>query len=86
LNSASGAAISRDGRQIVLRNEDYAQVWSRPNGVGVADAFHGAPSRLPIIGRPKEPNGEAIAFDASGHDYYTISEGINPAIYYFKRP
>jgi hypothetical protein len=86
LNSASGAAISRDGRQIVLRNEDYAQVWSRPNGVGVADAFHGAPTRLPIIGRPKEPNGEAIAFDASGHDYYTISEGTNPAIYYFKRP
>ncbi|MDB6173352.1 MAG: hypothetical protein JWL59_2663 [Chthoniobacteraceae bacterium] len=86
MNSASGAAISRDGHQIVLRNEDYAQMWNRPNGVSVADAFRGLPTRLPVIGRPKEPNGEAIAFDPSGHGYYTISEGINPPIYFFNRP
>src|SRR5262249_17903268 len=43
------------------------------------------PVQIPVIGPPVEDNGEGISFDATGNNYYTISEGLNPILYFFRR-
>jgi hypothetical protein len=83
---ASGGAISPTGGEIILRQEDFAQLWLRPPGQTVAAALAGTPVSIPVIGRPTEPNGEAIGFDPSGGGYYTLSDSANTQpLYYFAR-
>ncbi len=80
----SDAAISRDGRQILLRREGTACTWTRAEGATVA-ATLALPSRsAPVIGPSKEPNGEAITFLTDGSGYLTLSEGENPVPYFFQ--
>lgn len=81
----SGCDISPDGKQIVLRNGNDAQCWTRRPGRSVADAFLTFPTEVPIIGEPIEPNGETIGFDAYGLGYFTVSEGVSQPIFYFRR-
>ena len=81
---ASGGDISPDGSQIVLRREDAAVLWSRCEGESVGDALTRAPVGIPVIGPPTEPNGEGISFLRDGTGYVTISEGVNPAVYFFQ--
>lgn len=81
----SAAAISRDGGRILLRDEDRALQWQRGAGVSVADALRQAPVAVPVVGRPLEPNGEAIAFTADGSGYLTLSEGVGPLLYHFQK-
>ena len=80
----SGGDFSADGTQIVLRREDYAQTWERFNGewIGVMLARRGR--GIPVIGPPREPNGEGIALLPDGSGYVTISEGVNPVLYFFE--
>ena len=81
----SAGDISPTGREILIRNEDAASLYLRAEGQTVAQALAGTPIAVPIIGTPTEANGEAIAFDAAGNDYFTISEGNNPRLYFFHR-
>ncbi len=83
-HQVSAADISADGTQIVLRREDFAQLWRRCEDESIATAFSRASQTVPLIGPPAEPNGEGIGFLRDGTGYVTISEGTNPAIYYFK--
>ncbi|HKS37997.1 MAG TPA: hypothetical protein VJW76_12445, partial [Verrucomicrobiae bacterium] len=81
----SGGAVSSDGREIVLRREDFAQLWVRAPGESVADALGRLPINIPVIGPPAEPNGEGIAFHPTGLGYYTLSEETGQSIYFFPR-
>jgi hypothetical protein len=81
---ASAGAISNDGRQIVLRREDRAIIWSRGDGESLENALKRAGVTVPVIGPPTEPNGEGIDFVGSGQGYVTLSEGRNPTIYFFQ--
>lgn len=81
---ASAGAIARDGGQILLRREDWAMIWSRCDGESLADALKRPGVAVPVIGPPVEPNGEGIDFVGSGQGYVTLSEGRNPAIYFFQ--
>ena len=81
---ASGGDISADGKQIVLRREDFAQTWKRGSGESVGAALAQAGKAIPVIGPPNEPNGEGIALLPNGTGYVTISEGANPVIYFFE--
>ena len=83
-SKASGGDISASGKQIVLRREDFAMVWDRFNGEAIGTALARAGTGIPVIGPPVEPNGEGIAMLPNGTGYVTISEGTNPAIYYFE--
>ena len=83
--NASGGDISPSGREILIRNEDLAALYARVDGQSVIDALSEVPVVVPVIGRPLEPNGEAIAFDAAGRDYHTISEGLHPTLHTFRR-
>lgn len=82
----SAADMSPTGREIIIRQEEFAWLWTRPNGQTVSDALAGIPTASPVIGTPTEPNGEAVAFDANGNGYYTLSEtDTTQPLYYFTR-
>ena len=83
-DESSAGDISPDGSQIILRNEDGARIWNRGTGVSISTALGGAGTAVPVIGRPTEPNGEAIAFLRDGGGYITVSEGVNSPLYYFQ--
>ncbi|MBI4662117.1 MAG: hypothetical protein HY735_25125 [Verrucomicrobia bacterium] len=82
-HEVSSGDISADGQEIILRQEDFARMWTRAPGESLAEVLAGIPIDIPVIGRPTEPNGEGVAFHGSGLGYYTISEGENPVIYFF---
>jgi len=84
-HQVSSGDISADGREIILRQENFARVWRRNPGQTIAQALMSEPADVPVIGMPMEPNGEGVTFDGQGLGYYTISEGANPFIYFFAR-
>lgn len=81
----SAADISPLGGEIIVRNEDGARLYRRGEGQTIVQALTSPPITVPVIGTPTEPNGEAIAFDGNGNNYYTVSEGRDPILYYFHR-
>jgi hypothetical protein len=81
----SGAAISPDGREIVLRRENFAQLWVRGPEESVGDALARSPISIPVVGPPSEPNGEGISFHPTSLGYYTLSEGRNQSVHFFPR-
>ncbi len=84
LAEPSAAAISRDGRLILVRNEDEARLWTRAPGENPAEALSRSPAPVPVIGTPAEPNGEAVTFPGTGSGYLTLSEGAAPVVYHFQ--
>ncbi len=76
-----GGDISADGQCVILRTMSGAVLYERIEGKPLWEAFKN-PKGLPI---KKEPQGEAIAFDAQGRGYYTVSEGKKQPIYYYER-
>ncbi len=76
----TGGDISPDGRFILIRTYTRALLWVRPPGVSMAEALSREPCNVPLV---REQQGEAIAFDAAGRGYYTLSEGDRPPLWYF---
>jgi len=85
VRSTSAGDISADGRLIALRRGSRAELWTRSPGQSVADALEQSSARIPVVGAPTEPNGEALTFDWAGAGYYTLSEGYGQPIYFFRR-
>jgi hypothetical protein len=85
-DSVSGAAISPDGRRIVLRREEHGWLWNRQPGASVAEALQGAPQVVTVRGRRQGKNGEAVAFRGDSRGYLTLSEGKKQAISEFDLP
>jgi len=84
---ANGADISPLGDEIVVRQENFAQLWARTNGEAITNALAGPYTSIPVQGIANgEPNGEAIGFDYYGSGYFTISDseskGIQPLRYF----
>ncbi|RYC71609.1 MULTISPECIES: PE-PGRS family protein [Spirosoma] len=68
----TGAAISPDGSEIVVRTYTEIRYWKRNAGQSIADALQRGNSKaLPYR---VEPQGEAVCFDKDGKGYFTISE------------
>jgi hypothetical protein len=76
----TGGDVSPAGDAIAIRTYGTVWVWSRPEGSSLADALAGEPCEAPST---IEPQGEAIAFDANGGGYTTVSEGVNPPLNHF---
>ena len=88
-NVSSGADISPLGNEILVRQEDFAGLWTRTNGQSISNAFASLSNSIPVTGTAGgEPNGEAIGFDYYGGGYFTVSDseptGIQP-LHYFAR-
>ena len=77
---ATGGDVSPDGRRVIVRSPFNAALWIRPDGEPLWKAFGGRQIGIPLR---MEPQGEAIGFDSRGEGYFTISEGVDPPLYYF---
>ena len=77
--------ISKDGRQIVIKNYWVIYYWDRREGESVPEALSREPILLPYT---PEPQGEAITFFPNGNGYYTLSEKrlrIEPVLYKYTK-
>jgi hypothetical protein len=73
----TSAAISRDGRSILVRTYTSVFAFARAGGQSVADALAGHPVQLPSA---VETQGEAIGFIDQDRAFLTISEGAQPVV------
>ena len=85
----NGADISPLGDEILVRQENFAQIFLRTNGQSIISALAESSNGIPVVGEAGgEPNGEAIGFDYYGGGYFTLSDsepdGVQP-LYYFAR-
>jgi PKD repeat protein len=80
---ATGGSVSAAGDWVVVRSYFSARMWSRPQGMPLAQAFLSTPCTVPLA---MEIQGEAIAFAAEGLTYYTVSEGETPPLFRFDSP
>ena len=83
--SSVGGDISKDGRQILIKNYLEVFYWTRLPNQSISEALQSLPRRLPY---QPEPQGEAIGFNLKGDAYFTISEkrnGIVPTLYRYPK-
>ncbi len=79
LGWVTGAAISADGTQILVRTYGKVYYWTRGPGESVEQAMEREPFDLPHV---KELQGEAICFTPESDAFYTVSEGKFPYLNY----
>lgn len=77
----TGAALSPDGRTILLRT--YLGAWAYPLAAGQSPLEALAGTKRCSVPTGVEIQGEAIAFNADGHGHMTIGEGENPSLSLF---
>lgn len=73
--------ISPSGKEVLVKLQDRIYYWYVPDR-NYSLHLQSEPISVPYI---LENQGEAVCFDADGNGYYTISEGSNPALYYYER-
>ncbi len=78
--AATGADISRDGKQLVVRTYTDAYLWAITDG-DVAVALRSNPRRISL---PEQPQGEGICFD--GPRLLIDSEHVGSAVYALPLP
>ncbi|XP_046575903.1 uncharacterized protein LOC124283913 [Haliotis rubra] len=80
-NDPNGCDISPDGKEMLIKARDAVYYWAVPNGDYVS-AVKTAPATLPYH---PEPRGESVAWTPNGDGYYTLSEGDDQPLYFYKR-
>ncbi len=78
--SITGAALSQDGKTLLLRTYLSAYRWIRGPRESWSKALTRSPSINPL---QPEPQGEAIAFGPKEQDFYTTSEKVPNLVHYF---
>ena len=87
LSWITGADISPDGNEILMRSYLSIFYYKRENGKPVESAFDGSIEKVPY-GPATERQGEAICWSHRGEGYYTISESVQGSeqhLYYYQR-
>jgi len=82
----TGAAISSDGSELIVRTYSNLFYWKRKDGQSIADALQKGTSRT--IPYRLEPQGEAVCFNKDGRGYFTLSERSTAAsvnLYYYPK-
>lgn len=82
----TGASISPDGSEILVRTYTQLYYWKRDSGQSIADALQYGNSRQLVV--RAEPQGEAVCFDKDNKGFFTISERANASsinLYYYAR-
>lgn len=86
LSVVTGAAISPDGTEILLRTYTNVYYYKRKEGQSVPDALQLQEGR-PLPYR-LEPQGEAVCFNKEANGFYTLSEKATAgavSLYYYAR-
>ncbi len=84
LYGAVAADVSPDGREILRKRYHTASLYRRDPRKELSRALV-PPARPFIIPCNAEQQGEAIGFDAWGQGYYTLGEGSDPPLLYYRR-
>lgn len=79
---AVAGEISPNGNEVIVKSYWLVFLYDRPAGTNLWDSLSGEGGILPYA---PEPQGEAVAFCSLGSGYFTVSEGLNPPIYYYER-
>ncbi len=79
---ATSGDVTPSGDAVAIRTYSDAWLYPRAPGTQLWEALTKTPCALPLA---LEPQGEAIAFTATGDGYYTLSEGKNAVIHYVPR-
>jgi acid phosphatase len=77
----TGGDISADGSRILIRTTTQTYLWLRKDGETVGAALSRTPLNVPSA---SEKQGEAVCWDRSGTDYYTVSEGSHQPFNYYR--
>lgn len=75
--------ISKDGTKVVLKSYGKVYYWQRREKEPLWETMQRKPVELPY---DMQRQGEAIGFTPDGEGYYTTSEGLFEAIYYYRLP
>jgi hypothetical protein len=75
--------ISKDGKKILVKSYGKVYYWQRKNAEPVWTTVQRKPRELYY---EMQKQGEAIGFTPDGKCYYTTSEGLFAAIYYYHVP
>ena len=81
----TGGDISRSGEEVLVKTYTAIYYWQRLPGASLQETFLQRPETVPYIW---EPGGEAVAWDADGKGYYTVSEenlGLPARLYFYPR-
>ena len=85
-NYVTGAAISPDGTEVLVRTYTNTYYWKRDKGQSIPDVMQYGTHRT-LVTRV-EPQGEAICFDKDAKGFFTISERASASsvnLYYYAR-
>ena len=74
---ATGADISKDGSEILVRTYLAVYYWKVKSGETIRQTLTQAATRQLLVA--PEPQGEAICMDENGTGFYTLSERANAA-------
>jgi hypothetical protein len=75
--------ISADGKEILLKSYDKIYYWKRENTTtSISSLLQQSPQELNYI---PELLGESIAWRTDGSGFYTVSEGSNVDLFFYKR-
>src|SRR5690606_16673354 len=81
----TGADISKNGQEILIKNLLEVFYWKRKPGESVNKLLKRPAVKLRYT---PEPQGEAIAFNRNGPGYFTLSEavlGLNSILYFYPK-
>ena len=76
-----GGDISADGQELILKCKNHIYYFRITEG-DVMGSMRQIPAELPYH---RESNGQAICWSADGKNYYTLSEGHNKQLYFYRR-
>lgn len=75
--------ISKDGTKILIKSYGKVYYWLRTGKEPLWETMQRKPAELPY---DIQRQGEAIGFTPNGKGYYTTSEGLFAALYYYHLP
>ncbi|KAJ8317795.1 hypothetical protein KUTeg_004652 [Tegillarca granosa] len=76
-----GGDISPDGHEVLVKEYGHVYYWYVPDG-DYLRALSQRPIHLP---HRYERQGEAVCWEIDGSGYYTLSEGANVPLYFYRR-
>ncbi|WP_338875243.1 hypothetical protein WBJ53_06425 [Spirosoma sp. SC4-14] len=81
----TSAALSPDGREILVRTYEKLFYYNRRDGETIAETLKRPPCMVPVA---KEQQGEAVGWEPNGDGYFTTSEELDghpQVIFYYPR-
>ncbi|XP_033764201.1 uncharacterized protein LOC117345265 [Pecten maximus] len=78
----TGGDISPDGQEILIQAHHQIFYWQKDDRTSVKETLIQSPIGVSFH---HEKDAEAVAWDADGRGYYTVSEGHHETLYYYTR-